>query len=83
MKNVHTLKGVEVENLITKFYYKDNHLCFQILLECGLNKKIAYKEYSDYSEYKSAFNQLMEMKSLNKAISLPSTKQNLSYMSLT
>ena len=82
MENVKVLKGADVQNLITKFYYKDNHLCFQILLQCGLEKMISYMEYSDYAEYKSAFNRLIDMRSNNEAISIPSSEKNLSYMSL-
>ncbi len=82
MKNKQLLKGADVENLITKFYYKDNHLCFQILLQCGFENMIAYQEYSDYSEYKTAFNQLIDMRSKNEAINIPNSKTNLSYMSL-
>ena len=83
MKNKQMLNGAEVENLITKFYYKNNHLCFQILIQCGLENMIAYKEYSDYAEYKTAYSQLIDMKTNNESITIPLSEQEISYMSLT
>lgn len=77
------LNGAQVDNLITKFYYKDNHLCFQILLQCGFENMVAYNEYSDYSEYKTAYNELINVRSNNGTINIPSKKQESTYMSLT
>jgi len=85
MNNTNTttmLKGADIQNLVTKFYYKDNHLCFQILLQCDTDNTIAYQEYSDYAEYKNAFNQLIDMRSNNESINIPQSKKKMSYMSL-
>ena len=64
------LSGSEIKNLITKFYYKNNHLCFQILLSMEKGNMLNYKEYSDYTEYKNAFNELMGLKAQNAAITI-------------
>ncbi len=65
------LKGTQIKNLITKFYYKDNHLCFQILLHCENDKTVVYNEYTDYDEYKKEYNKLLETKSDNAVVKLP------------
>ncbi len=85
MNNTNTitmLNGADIQNLVTKFYYRNNHLCFQILLQCDPENMIAYQEYSDYAEYKNAFNQLINMRSNNESISIPQSNQKMSYMSL-
>jgi hypothetical protein len=51
------MKLFEVKNLLTKFYYKNEHLYFQILIQ-GENSLDVYGEYMDYTEYKSAFDSL-------------------------
>lgn len=62
MEGIRYIQGAEVQNLITKFYYKQNHLCFQILLHLGLDNTIPFKEFSDYSEYKKEYAKLLKMK---------------------
>ncbi len=53
---------VRFQDLITKFYYKQNHLCFQIILNVGNNEMVPYQEFTDYKEYKIAFEKLSQMK---------------------
>jgi len=60
---------VRFQDLITKFYYKQNHLCFQIILNVGNNKMVPYQEFTDYNEYKIVFEKLSKMKT--KAPSTP------------
>jgi len=64
-------KGEEIKNLITKFYYRNNHLCFQILLYINGEKTVPYQEFTDYNEYKATYNKLQDQKSNNAVISLP------------
>jgi hypothetical protein len=47
------------EKLLTKFFYKDNFLFFQILVEntCGTE---VYAEYRDYSEYRAEYQKLYQ-----------------------
>ena len=71
MNSSNIISGGDVKNLITKFYYKNNHLCFQILLQLALDKMIPYCEYKDYATYKDAFNRLLKAKSNNMAIDMP------------
>lgn len=65
------IQGKEIENLITKFYYKNRQLCFQIILNLGLSGKISYCEYNDYFVYKQKFNELLDAKHQDKNILVP------------
>ena len=78
---MNTIKGTHIKNLITKFYYKNNHLCFQILIHCKDDKTIIYKEYTDYDEYKNEYNKLLETKSENASVDLSKTDAQTTNMS--
>ena len=78
---MNTIKGTHIKNLITKFYYKNNHLCFQILIHCEDNKTIVYNEYTDYDEYKNEYNKLLETKSENASVDLSKTDAQITNMS--
>lgn len=67
------IKGTQIKNLITKFFYKDNHLCFQILIHHEDDKMIVYNEYTDYSLYKTEYNKLLEIKAQSTVVDLPKT----------
>ncbi len=71
MENVTTITGSEIQNLITKFYYKNNHLCFQILLHFGLDRTVPFQEFSDYAEYKRVYNDLLAIKNSDQPLALP------------
>ena len=81
IKEMNKIKGTQIKNLITKFYYKDNHLCFQILIHCEDDKTIVYNEYTDYAEYKKEYNILLETKSEETFVDLPKTDAQTSNMS--
>lgn len=63
-----TIHSTKIKNLITKFFYKENHLCFQILLNCENNETKLYKEFEDYSQYKEEYNKLLDAKAANEYI---------------
>jgi len=65
---MNTIHSSKIKNLITKFYYKDNHLCFQILLNCENNETRLYKEYEDYDQYKMEYNKLLDVKAANELV---------------
>ena len=71
MNVVRNIQGGQVKDLITKFFYRDNHLCFQILLHLEGNETVIYKEFTDYSEYKNAFNELQQIRSKNRGLVIP------------
>ena len=59
-----------IEQLITKFFYRNNQLFFQILLNCDNNFTVTYGEYTDYTTYKQDYNQLLGLKTAGKPVSL-------------
>lgn len=68
MKQIH---GAEVKDLVTKFFYRENQLCFQIILQVDGGERIPYKEFSDYAEYKKAFTELQQQKGNSTMIKFP------------
>jgi len=68
MTDKRIIQGRNVQNLITKFYYRDNQLCFQILLHLGLDQTIPYQEFSDYALYKQVYSKLLAQKNNNESI---------------
>ena len=83
MNQFDNIRGDQVKNLITKFYYKSNMLFFSILIETISNKSVAYYEYSDYSEYKKAFDSLLDAKAHNKLIHIPKGNIQPTHISLS
>jgi hypothetical protein len=71
MEQQMTIRGKNIENLITKFYYKNRQLCFQIILNLGLSGKVSYCEYDDYFAYKEKFNELLDAKNKDENIEIP------------
>lgn len=49
----------EIKSLLTKFYYNNEHLYFQILIQKE-NSMEVYGEYADYHEYKNTFDMLQK-----------------------
>ncbi|MFT4761923.1 MAG: hypothetical protein ACI9XO_004299 [Paraglaciecola sp.] len=70
MRAIKDIVGKQVKDLITKFFYKNNHLCFQILLHTRMNETIAYGVYVNYSEYKKDFDNLQNARSNNLKITI-------------
>ena len=80
VNNIHELKetafgmnagmeihGNKIRDLITKFFYRDSHLCFHILLHVDGGETVFFQEFTDYAEYKKAFSDLQQAR-LNKII---------------
>lgn len=61
---------VDIINLITLFYYKNNHLRYQILLHLTGERTLVYGEYQNYKEYKEQFEGLQNQRKAQKAIQL-------------
>lgn len=62
--------GSQVKDLITKFFYRDNHLCFHILLLLEEGGTLLFQEYTDYAVYKNALGELEKAVRSNTLISL-------------
>ncbi len=57
-------KGDKLENIMTRFYYKQKELYFQIILQLA-GKEVIYNEYRDYMTYKSQLQNLVKIKESN------------------
>lgn len=51
------MKTSECKSLLTKFFYKNEHLYFQILIQSEIITNV-YGEFDNYSEYKETFDRL-------------------------
>jgi len=69
------IHGNKVRDLITKFFYRDSHLCFHILLQVDGGETVFFQEFTDYAEYKEAFIGLQQARLKNNIINAP--KRNL------
>jgi len=65
------IHGEQVKDLITKFFYRDNHLCFHILLDVEDGDTIFFQEFIDYAEYKKTFSDLQKARNVNATIDIP------------
>ena len=63
------MKTIETKSLLTKFFYKNEHLFFQILVQ-GESKTDVYGEYDDYSDYKASFDTLQRNLTNGSALKL-------------
>ena len=81
MQNEKTISTTGMQDLITKFYYNNNHLCFQILVKNNNGETTPYMEFTNYNEYRKVFNQLTEKKSNGEMIKMQATNTNLTNIS--
>jgi hypothetical protein len=69
------IHGYKVKDLITKFFYRNSHLCFHILLHVDGGETVFFREFTDYAEYKKAFSELQQARLNNMIINIP--KKNM------
>lgn len=69
------IRGEQIKNLLTKFYYKNNNLCFQIFLLFEQDQSLIYSEHTDYADYKKTYGRLLDARTKNLSLELP--KNNL------
>lgn len=62
------INGNLVKTIVTKFYFKNDNLCYEICLKHKDGAIIPYAVYTEYTEYKKEFNLLLIAKELNKEI---------------
>lgn len=60
----------DIINLITLFYYKNNHLRYQILIHLSGERTIVFGEYDNYKEYKAEFEKLQNQRKNNFQIQI-------------
>lgn len=65
------ISGMDIVNLITLFYYKNDHLRYQIIMHLTGERNVLYGEYTDYKEYKIEFDNLSSQRKNNFKIQIP------------
>ena len=63
----------ETNNLLTKFFYRDNYLHFQILVQTATDTQIC-GEFTNYDEYQKSFEHLQSRLSEFKGKTIGKTK---------
>lgn len=61
MNNFETLNQ-KIDDLITRFFYKEEQLYFRIMIKLNGGTMLPYNDYADYNEYKEAYASLVEKK---------------------
>ncbi len=62
------LKGSQINSLITKFYYKAEKLCYQILIRYGNDNEILSKDFEDYLDYQKYHDKVINSINNNKNV---------------
>jgi hypothetical protein len=57
-----SMTNYQFDHLISKFFYKDKKLRFQIVFSNQSEERL-YQEFEEYSDYKTEFNRLLKLKS--------------------
>ena len=71
MEFVRQIQGVSVRDLVTKYYFKNNALCFKILLHLESGETVLYQELTDYSDYKNTLTFLQSARKNGAVIKIP------------
>jgi len=79
MNNFETFNQ-KIDDLITRFFYKEEQLYFRIMVKINGGTLLPYNDYADYNEYKKAFAQLVEKKRANDGLNVTSNKSTTTYM---
>ncbi len=64
----------ETKHLLTKFFYRDNYLHFQILMQTASDMQIC-GEFTNYDEYRKSFDALQNNISDFKSVGIHSVKK--------
>jgi predicted DNA-binding protein YlxM (UPF0122 family) len=75
MNSLALLQAGKIKNLSTKFFYKGNQLCYQIMVSYD-NRLLLYKNFEDYQAYKEMHDHLID--ALNNRSYIRNDFQNVS-----
>lgn len=70
MDYVHQTRGVQVRDLVTKYFYQNNQLSFQIILQLESGERVLYGEFLDYGSYKESMTALKKAKATGSIIKI-------------
>lgn len=70
----YNIKGKDIKRLVTRFQYKRESMCFEILLKLDRSTEmIVFLKTDDYNEFKQSFDELMTIRSENRTVLIPSS----------
>jgi hypothetical protein len=72
MEGTNIIYGEQIQNIITKLYFNNSCLYYQIVLLLGAQRTIFVHAQSDYCEYKRVLQTIIMAKKLHTFFSLPS-----------
>lgn len=60
----HTIKGEDIKRLITRFQYKKDEMCFEILLRLNNTvEMVSFLKTTDYGIFRKTFDEIMTARS--------------------
>ncbi len=68
--------GVDIDDVQTKFFFRENLLCFHVLVKMKSGETVFFQEFKDYSEYINMYNGLLAAKSNGTVITFPKKINN-------
>lgn len=72
----YNIKGKDIKRLVTRFQYKKEDMCFEILLRLNNSSEmVLFLKTDDYGEFKKAFDELMTIRSENRTLIFPVQSQ--------
>lgn len=70
-----TIKGKNIKRLVTRFQYKKNEMCFEILLRLNdTADMVLFLKTTDYGMFRKTFDELMTIRSENRILSVSQTE---------
>jgi len=79
MNNFETFNQ-KIDDLITRFFYKEEQLYFRIMVKINGGTLLPFNDYADYNEYKKAYAELVEKKRSNDSLKVTTNKGATTYM---
>lgn len=76
-KNVLQVESEDVVDVVTRFFFYENNLCFHVLLKLRSGEMALINEFKDYTEYTNALSDLRTAWSKRAAITIPQKIGNL------
>jgi hypothetical protein len=64
------------QKVLTKYFFKDNQICFHLLLRNESEKQIFIGEYTNYADYRKSFQALLEKLENSLIIEMKPTSDN-------
>lgn len=74
-----TIKGKDIKRLVTRFQYRKDEMCFEILLRLhNAAEMVLFLKTTDYSAFRKTFDEIMTVRSENTTLSIPQAEGGVS-----